>query len=833
MSKNYLCIHGHFYQPPRENPWIEEIECQDNVGGGYHDWNERICFECYHPNALARIIDPYQNIANIVNNFESLSFNVGPTLLSWMERHEKRTYDRILEADKNSVRRHSGHGNAIAQVYNHIIMPLANRRDKVTQVKWGIADFKKRFGRLPESMWLPETACNEESLEVLIEEGMKFVILAPQQADKIRPIGSNNWEDVSSGNVDPTRPYRYFLSSDPKKSIDIFFYDGPISKSVAFDDLVRDARIYAARLESAKDPNRKHVGLINLATDGETYGHHKAFGDRALAYLLEVEAAQHGFTITNYAEFLANFPPAYEVKIKSGDNNLGTSWSCPHGVKRWMEHCGCRGDGPGAWRQDWRKPLRETFDWLRDEIAVIFAAEGSKYFKDAWEARNGYIEIVLDRSPNARKHFFQKYASHALSVEETVTALKLLEMQRNGMLMYTSCGWFFTELSGEETVQIMTYATRAVQLAESIGSANLSDEFLRRLSRAKSNIDYFRDGQGVYDFLIRPSVVTLEKVVGHVAISSLFMEHKEKFSLYCYDVQTLDHRKESLEDLTLCFGRAKVRSNITLEETDAVYVLLQSELYDFYCYVKPFEEIPEYYEIGHQLFNEFSLGHRNQVGKIINEHFGREYFSLKDLFRDEKRKILESLSKEGIAGFREFYQELYRKYRRMFDVYRTVRVPLPEEYRFAAEYKLSDDFNKLVNERILIRSDIFDKAYAIRVLAKESGLKLNRIPSQQFLTRRLNKNMADLLVRWDGEKVKDCCLILKAASGLGIDINTRIAQENYLIMVHKLESETGYAADVGPSSAIDFIELAAHLSVNIDKFKVYLEQIASKSPQGL
>ncbi len=829
MKKTYLCIHGHFYQPPRENPWIEEIESQDNAGPGYHDWNERITSECYHPNAFARILDNKQNIDTVINNFELMSFNVGPTLLSWLERYDRQTYERIVEADKNSVKQHNGHGNAIAQVYNHIIMPLANQRDKVTQVKWGVADFRKRFGRQPEAMWLPETACNEESLAVLIEEGLKFVILAPSQAEKIKHISDPNWINVAAGDVDPTRPYRCFLNDYPGKYIDIFFYDGPVSKAVAFDDLVNDAQIYANRLEAAKHSYRKHTELIHTATDGETYGHHKVFGDRALAYLLKVEAPRRGFVLTNYGEFLEKFPPEYEVKIKAGEKGLGTSWSCAHGVKRWADHCGCRGGGPAHWRQDWRKPLRETFDWLRDELAKVFVKEGEKYFHDVWQARNDYIDIILERSGDARMNFFRKHAKRILSNEEVVACYKLLEMQRNLMLMYTSCGWFFTELSGEETVQVIKYATRAIQLAVGLPSVNLTEAFIEKLAKIKSNMEYFGNGQGVYEHLVQPSIASLERVVSHFAISSLFKDYQDQFLIFGYEFESIDYRRENVGDLSLCLGRVKVRSAITQEQIDVVYVLLQSELYDFYCYVKPYAQIADYLKFGHDLFNEFILGHRNVMGKIIYDRFGTEYFSVKDLFQEERQEILHLLSKDAVEKFSQISDELFQKHRRMIDVYRMAKVPLPEECRFIVEQKISHDFNSLVTERIFENAAVFDKAYTIRLLAKESGLSVNKIPSQQFLSKRLNQDILDLLEKWDDGKIKDCGHIIQIANRLKIGIDLRKIQENYWAIAQRLEHDKEYLSSIRGQSLFDFLDLGRQLSINVEHFKFSSDHLAGRN----
>ena len=341
-KKTYLTIHGHFYQPPRENPWLETIEVQDSANP-YHDWNARVTAECYTPNSVSKIVTQDNKILDIVNNYSFISFNFGPTLLSWMEHYSPYSYERIIKADVESISKNNGHGNAMAQVYNHIIMPLANKRDKYTQIIWGIKDFQFRFGRKPEGMWLAETACDDATLEALIDCGIKFTVLSPHQAKSVRKLTPDNkekWSDVSWGNIDPARAYRYFVKSDKTKHIDLFFYVGPISKSVAFDELLTDGNKFISKLKAGVSKDRNYNQLVHIATDGESYGHHTKFGDMALSYILKARAEDEGFILTNYANYLEQEGVQYEVDIKDV-----SSWSCAHGVGRWCDDCGCSTGG--------------------------------------------------------------------------------------------------------------------------------------------------------------------------------------------------------------------------------------------------------------------------------------------------------------------------------------------------------------------------------------------------------------------------------------------------------------------------------------------------------
>jgi alpha-amylase/alpha-mannosidase (GH57 family) len=495
-KKVSLCIHSHFYQPPRENAWTGEIEPQQSAAP-FHDWNERILQECYKPNSEAVIVDEHDNVIKRINNYEYFNFDFGPTLLSWIKKKHHKTYERIIEADKRSTEVHSGHGNAIAMIYNHVIMPLANYNDKITQVKWGVADFKFHFGREPAGIWLPETACNEETLEVLVNEGIKYIILDPSQASKVRKIHHGKWKDVSSGNINTEISYHCYLEKYHNKFINIFFYNGSLSKNIAFDDHIFNSTRLLQRLEHVPIENKKSDNLISAAVDGETFGHHKHYTERSMAYLFSELIPLSKFKIVNFGEYLSLQNSEYEVKLKEGKNGDGTSWSCPHGVARWKENCGCGNSNENS-SQEWRKPLRDSLNWLRDELIVIFEKIGNNFFKNIWKARNEYISLILVPYKESRERFFYFNVKKFLSDTESDICIKLLEMQKYSMLMFTSCGWFFSDISGIETIQILQYAARAMELAKEVSGTGLEEEFLKRLSEAKSNLDKYKDGKDLY-----------------------------------------------------------------------------------------------------------------------------------------------------------------------------------------------------------------------------------------------------------------------------------------------------------------------------------------------
>jgi alpha-amylase/alpha-mannosidase (GH57 family) len=480
-----LVVHGHFYQPPRENPWTNEVE-EQAAAAPYHDWNERVYAECYAPNAAA-------------NNYARISFNFGPTLLSWLERQHPDTYQHIIAVDRESVSQRGGHGNAIAQAYGHAILPLCNERDRLTQVVWGLADFRFRFGREPEALWLPETAANDATLALLIDQGLRYVILAPEQAKRVL-VGSE-WLDVSGGKVDTTRAYRFEHPDNSGRSITVFFYDGPLARAIAFEKALASSRTLVERFLQAA----QRGDLVNVATDGETYGHHFKFGDLCLAHALGIDAKQAGFWITNYGEYLDRHPAEFVVEIDNGLEGEGSSWSCAHGVDRWTRDCGCQTGGEVGWNQAWRDPLRVALNFLRDDAAVKFETSSGELLRDPWAARNDYIVVLLD-SARAREEFLARHSVRPLNEVERVRVFKFLEMQRSALLMFTSCGWFFSDLAGIETIQVLRYAARVLDLQTQLGFDSPRERFLELLADAKSNRLEKGNGANIFARFAEPIV---------------------------------------------------------------------------------------------------------------------------------------------------------------------------------------------------------------------------------------------------------------------------------------------------------------------------------------
>ena len=723
-QQRYVCVHGHFYQPPRENPWLEAVEIQDSAAP-YHDWNERITAECYASNSASRVLDGEGRVVDIVSNYAKMSFNFGPTVLSWMEHGAPEVYRAILEADRQSLEWRSGHGAAIAQVYNHIIMPLANSRDKRTQIIWGIKDFVSRFKRAPEAMWLAETAVDLESLDIMAEQGLKYVILAPHQAARFRKMGEEGWTE---GAIDPSRAYLCALPS--KRSIALFFYDGPVSQALAFENLLSNGDLLTERLMAGFSGDREGPQLMHIATDGETYGHHQKFGDMALASAFAKIESNNMARLTNYGEFLELNPPSYEAQIAER-----TAWSCTHGVERWNSDCGCNSGGYPQWNQQWRAPLRAALDWLRDRLAAGFEQKGSAFFRDPWQARDAYIEVILNREMEQAEQFLGQHAARELDTGQKIAALKLLEMQRHALLMYTSCGWFFDELSGLETVQVIQYASRALQLSQGFVEQGVEEAFLKRLQEAKSNIPENKDGAHIYRNFVLPTRLDLVKVGAHYAFSSLFEEYEEHSQIFCYAVAKEDYRKIATADASIAIGNIHVASEITEETEQLIFGVVRIGSHDFKGGVSTNVSPEAYNTMKEEMSASFDKGLYTELIALMDRHFGTHSYSLTNLFRDEQRKILNQIIEKNMAASIESYQNLFEHGRPLMDFIQEIGTPVPKMFLIAAQPALNDALKTALTQEE-VDSDAVQR---IVDQIKKWRVEIDQQNTEYFLRRHMEK----------------------------------------------------------------------------------------------
>jgi alpha-amylase/alpha-mannosidase (GH57 family) len=804
--ERYICIHGHFYQPPRENPWLEAIERQDSAYP-YHDWNERITAECYRPNARARILDEKDRIIDIANNYSRISFNFGPTLLSWLEEQAEDVYRAVREADAESRDRFAGHGSALAQAYNHVILPLANRRDKETQVRWGIRDFERRFERRPEGMWLPETAVDTETLEVLAAEGLAFTVLAPSQASRVRPIGGRPWKDVSGGRIDPSRAYQARLPSG--RRIALFFYDGPISRAVAFEGLLRKGEYLAGRLAGAFSDERDWAQLVHIATDGETYGHHHRQGEMALAYALRHIEATGLARLTNYGEYLERHPPTHEVEIFEQ-----TAWSCVHGVGRWWTDCGCNSGSHAGWSQAWRTPLRNALDWLRDELAPRFESAAGELLKEPWRVRDAYIDLILDRAAESRGRFLEEHRSRELSEAEQVRVLQLLELQRHAQLMYTSCGWFFDELSGIETVQVIQYAGAALHLARELFGDGLEQGFLDRLAAARSNLPEHGDGARLYARWVKPAVVDLAKVGAHYAISSLFEGYPEHMRLYSYAVDREDQRIVQAGRARLLLGRAWLLSEITQERQYLTYGVLHYGDHTVVAGVREHRGEEAFEEMARDASAAFERADFPEAVRVMDRHFGSSNYSLKTLFRDEQRKLLGLILESTLEETAAVYRQIYENHAPLMRFIGDLGVPLPRVLRTTAEFVLNGSLRRLLREG----EPDAERARTLLDAARREGVPLDGRGLSFELGRTLDRLMKR--VRATPQDLGPLALVGSLVGLAGtrpFEVDLSGVQDLYWELLQEVYPELqGAVDDESRAWAAAFVALGSQLGVRVE-----------------
>jgi len=763
----YLCIHCHFYQPPRENPWLEMIEQQDSAYP-YHDWNERVTAECYAPNAASRILTSDNRIIRIVNNYSRISFNVGPTLLSWMADRAPDTYQAILDADRESQQRFSGHGSAIAQVYNHMIMPLANRRDKQTQVMWGLRDFEARFNREPEGMWLAETAVDIETLEVLAANGIKFTVLAPSQAKAERRETTAKFKNVEGGKIDPTRPYVCKLPSG--RSIDLFFYDGPISRAVAFEGLLSDGERFANRLMSGFTENRRWKQLMHIATDGETYGHHHFKGEMALTYALHHIETKKLAQLTNYGEYLTINPPTHEVEIVEN-----TAWSCSHGLGRWSTDCGCNSGHKAGWNQSWRAPLRHALDHLRDSLVEPYETKATEYLHDPWLARDEYVSIVLDRSESSLDKFLAAHARRGLSEDEIVAVMSLLEMQRNAMLMYTSCGWFFDELSGLETVQVIMYAGRTLQMARRLFPDHREQTFRDLLLSAKSNLPEYGDGAQVFDRFVKPAEVGLLDVAAHYAIASMYQPAGDGDLARAYELRPIEEVRLESGKARLALGATNVRSRITRKQRDVCFGVLHFGDHNIRAGARNYPGETAFRTIVRSVSDSFQNANLPDAVRQLDRHFSGANYSLKSLFRDERQKVVSTLLGSTMAEAEAAYRQIYEHHAPLIGFLSGMGATLPKILHLTAEFVLNSSLRSAFNADEL-------NVERIRTLietAQREKIQWDSAWLAYALTRRFSRMADDLALKPRGGLLHRFNLAVDLVKSLPFEVDLARVQNVY------------------------------------------------------
>lgn len=682
---NFVCIHGHFYQPPRENPWLEVVEVQDSAAP-FHDWNQRVTAECYAPNAAARVLSPAGKIESIVNNYQRISFNFGPTLLDWMAAETPEVLEALKEADQASAQRW-GHGNALAQVYNHLIMPLATRRDKLTQIRWGMRDFEHHFGRPAEGMWLAETAVDLESLELMAAEGIKFTILAPDQAQAVRPPKGKDWQAVGQGGGEVGRSYRV---ATPAGDMAVFFYQGPLSRGVAFERLLDDGARFAARIKESL-PKSDGDPLLLMATDGESYGHHHRFGEMALAFALNRLEQDPSVELTNLAAYLATHPPQWEAKIVEN-----SSWSCPHGVERWKSDCGCALNPGRGWSQAWRAPLRQAVDRLIERLAGLLDSQGPGLLNDPWAARDDYVGLILDDTLSNREKFLARHQARDLSPEEKVRVLKLMESQRWGLFAATSCAWFFDDLAGIEAVQNLRFAARALQLAGELDGEGWEEELAGILAPARSNQPGEGDGADIWRRRVASARVGPRRVAAHAAISGVMGEEPPPEELFIYDLVSSGHHHRSNLGLDLSWGKLTVTHRRLAEPHQLIYAALHPGGHEFLAQVAfdPGDWDPNSLEQPAEPL--LRLLDQRALKGLLAKNLGGEAFTLGDLFLEGRRSLAQEMLSRTLANEFDLARNLYETHRDTMRFLQEINVPRPKLFEALASAVLAGELIQLL-----------------------------------------------------------------------------------------------------------------------------------------
>ncbi|MFO7915757.1 MAG: DUF3536 domain-containing protein [Candidatus Krumholzibacteriales bacterium] len=818
-EKNVI-IHGHFYQPPRENPWTGRIDTQESAFP-FHDWNERITRECYLPNSCSRLLDGGGGILGLVNNYRSISFNFGPTILRWLERRHPGLVEIIVRADAESMEANNGHGNAIAQVYNHIIMPLANERDQRTQIEWGIADFRRCFGREPEGIWLAETAVNNTTVDIIADYGIKFIILSPHQAESIRPLKKDGkWKDVSAGNILTGNAY-LCRGSGKGEGVNIFFYDSPLASDIAFNGLLRSGDTLAKALGEGVE--RGGSNLVTVATDGEVFGHHEPFGDMALAYLIANSREKFGFNMTNFGAYLEKHRPEFEVRLKDGNNGEGTAWSCSHGVGRWKRDCGCNVNAPEGWNQKWRAPLRSGLNRLRDRLAAIFEKEGGSYLKDPWKARNDYISVLNGNGREARENFMKKHCSGLPDRETESRIIRLLESQRFSMYMFTSCGWFFNDISGLEARQILKYAARAIDLAGESNREPVQAELLRTLSEARSNVPGLGTGADIYSSALERSRVTSQFLAGQYLHSLLLPCPDISPEQFGYSFRELDRQTAERGSNTITAGTVQVESDLIEDSPGFRYLFTRRDRLRSICMLKPAGESGQENQRLPDLEQLPADAGREEMLHFGVDHFGGNLFSIRDLFPDDMNRVLRDLTDIRLDSLEPLLERIYMENREFLKVLDQASLPKPQVILSVASTYLERKLDEqLARWKRSLRPEDLGGIREVLQTASGYGVEMDSGSASDEISGFILENLKGFDAVPSAEKASDIIKFADYCRDSGIEIREQLIQNEIFRLLESALQEEG-----APSRREDFramLNLAEKFNFNTGRWKELLQQ---------
>jgi hypothetical protein len=779
-------LHGHFYQPPRENPWTEVVP-REVSAAPFHDWNARITAECYRPNGWARILDEAGRIVAIVDNYEHLSFNVGPTLLSWLEDHAPETYQRILAADQRS-------GRAIAQGYGHAIMPLCNDRDLRTQVRWGQADFRARFGRDAEGLWLPETAVDDRVLAVLAEEGVRFTILAPNQVSAVRELGDGwegEWQATDGSGPDTRRAYRWRHPTQPDLGVDLVVYDGDISHDVAFggfpSQVVVDRIVQRANGGGGDDqgggdggedggPGSNDHVLAAVACDGETFGHHHPFADRGVAYALTVESFRRGVHVPQLGEWLEANPPTWEARVRL------SAWSCAHGVGRWMEDCGCHTGGEAGWNQAWRAPLRGALDVLRDFCNEVFERRGPVVLHDPWAARDAYVDVLLGSVPldDFVSTHVRGYPSDVDGHHE-VEALTMLEAQRHALLMYTSCGWFFNDLAGIETLQILRYAARCLDLLDELDEGGIADRFLDVLAQAKSNRPEEGDGRAIWDRHVAPARADGGRVAAHLALVELLAGDGALTHLGGFDLARDITDSVDRGGVATSVGRVALTHARTRRRTVWTFAAVHLGGLEVFGAVRPgSEDVEDDRRAITELADATRAGERvTALLRRVIDGFGPREFGLESALPGVGDDLLRATAAGLADRFVAAYDQLRTDHHDTLAALAVAGTTLPPELRGPVELALARRLEAEVAELGEATDPAaFGGVRAVVREAREEGVNIGSPRAAEALGRALVAAVANAAEEQTDDAVEAAVGMVTLARELSVPVDMGIAQEH-------------------------------------------------------